>query len=56
MLFTENTHTHKVQKLKQKISPAVTSISEHTLAGVMQTKDNYRYFWMLRLGSENGCI
>jgi len=48
------THSHTVQKLKQKISAAVTSINEHTLAGVMQNKDNYRY--MLRAGSENGCI
>jgi hypothetical protein len=62
ILFTENTHTHThththtVQKLKQEISAVVTSLSEHTLAGVVQTKENYRHLWVPTVGSENGCI
>jgi len=64
--YRKNTHTHThththtrahtFQKLKQEISAVVNSINEHTLVGVVQTKDSYRYLWMLTVSSENGCI
>jgi hypothetical protein len=46
------THIHTQ---KQELSAAVTGNSEHTLAGVVHTKDKFRYLWMLRVGSENVC-
>jgi len=53
-LFTENTHTHTHthSSKTEEISAVVTGISEHTLARVVQTKDNYRYLWMLTISSE----